>query len=92
MNELIQYVRNKKNQRVGVVVAVKNSNPENPFTLGWSMCRVKLDKFNKSRGIFIARERASKTGTLKQMPRLVKPVFDKMIERGYKYFKATSAS
>lgn len=84
--ELIQYVRNKNHQPVGVVVAVKNNGPVHRFTVGWSMCRVKLDKFDKERGIGIAYNRAVK-GTCAKMPRLVQPVYEKMVERGSKYFK-----
>jgi hypothetical protein len=105
MNYIIQYVRkhekNKndftgmakrtKGRPIGVVVAVKSSNPGNRFTMGWSMCRQtpdrsgKVDKFSKARGVAIAYERAV-NGTKAKMPRRVKPVYDNMIERGYVEF------
>ena len=52
---LVKYVRNKKNQRVGVVVAVSATQ------IGWSTCNFKMgDRFDKKRGREIAIGRAWK--------------------------------
>lgn len=49
-----QYIRNKKNQKIGVIVAEKNSFGE--VRIGWSLCN-KKDEFNKALGIKIAVDR-----------------------------------
>ena len=53
MSTLVQYVRNGKNHRIGVVVAVGKNQ------IGWSLCN-KTDDFDKQRGLSIAIGRAHK--------------------------------
>ena len=48
---LIQYVKTGKGKRVGVVVALSSNK------IGYSLCH-ESDKFDKSRGKFIAEKRA----------------------------------
>ena len=49
---LIQYIRNKNNQPIGVVVAVDK------YKVGYSLCK-KGDRFDKQRGFEIAVGRAN---------------------------------
>ena len=92
MNEIIQYVRNKKNERIGVVVAVKNDKPLQRFSIGWSKCHNTKDKFNKNVGLRIARTRAVHGNPMDKMPpQIIVPVYNKMCERGARYFQDFSA-
>lgn len=59
MSALIQYTRDKRNNRKGVLVAVKTNNG---YSIGWASCSPK-DKFDRTTGITLALERASKWGT-----------------------------
>ena len=83
--QLIQYVRNKQSQPIGVVIAEKIS--ETNFDVGWSLC-CKKDKFNKEVAFKIAAGRLRK-GSNVPIPHKVEPYVNHMIERGAKYFKAT---
>lgn len=51
---LVQYVKNKHGQRIGCVVALSEHQ------IGWSLCKVKLDKFSKDKAIQIAKGRAER--------------------------------
>lgn len=63
---LLQYIRNRKNEKVGVVVGLKDGS------IGWSLCKTKttkkddeeqgVDKFSRKRGIEIAIGRAKRYG------------------------------
>lgn len=48
---LVQFVKNHKGNRIGVVVALDANR------IGWSLC-CPLDRFNRERGINIAKDRA----------------------------------
>lgn len=54
MKEFYQYIRNRKNQKIGLVVVVPI---DNILRLGWSLCK-KEDKFSVERGLEIAKGRA----------------------------------
>jgi hypothetical protein len=68
--ELIKYVRNKKGMRVGVVLAVGAT------AIGWSKCS-KRDKWDREKGLLIARRRAT-GGFSSKVPNSVEKDFDWM--------------
>lgn len=86
--ELVEYVKNKSGNLVGVVVALKI--PTNPsfVGLGWSKCR-KNDLFSKDFGLKIARNRAA-TGSRAVIPRTIQQTHRKMKDRAGRYFKDCS--
>jgi len=84
--EIFQYVRDKKNQKVGLVLAVKLDDYF--MGVGWSRC-CKRDRFNKDMAFRIARGRAAVGDfydTSKNAPRDVKKIVDKMVDRADRYF------
>lgn len=84
---LIEYVRNRKGQLVGVVVAQK-IKPDSPFYgIGWSKCHVGMDTFNKDMGLTIARVRSQEIAWEPNIPSDIKVVYDRMKNRAQKYFK-----
>ena len=81
------YIYNKKNQRVGVVVAKVDDNPL--VGIGWSKCNTSLgDRFDRERGLKIALGRADFRD--KNYPRSVAPYIEQMAVRATKYFKNRS--
>ena len=94
MNELIEYVRNKKRTPIGVVVA--KLVPQKDFLpcigIGWSMANKKAgDKFDREVGLDLARARCEYPSK-KQIPYSVAKVMNRMNERSKKYFKDISKS
>jgi hypothetical protein len=90
MNELIEYVRNRKGQRIGVVMAkAYNQNSGGMVKFGWSKANVKMgDSFDKEVGLNIARGRADTSWpTDKTVPYDVLKVYNRMLYRSAKYFK-----
>ena len=88
---LVKYVKNKKGEKIGVLVAVAKNR------VGWAACN-KLDKFNKELGLSIAMGRAHNPNfnydsDNKQMsgndviPMFIFDEMDDMYERSVKYFK-----
>lgn len=55
-NMLVEYVRNNKGRRVGVVVAFENE--EGDAVVGWSKCNMVKDKFTREKAIEVAVGRA----------------------------------
>jgi len=53
---LIQYCRNKRRQKYGVVVAVES---DGIVKIGWSLCNTRLDIFDKKEGVQLAIDRAN---------------------------------
>ena len=85
----MQYVRDRKNRRVGVLVAVNHS--ESPTTrnisIGWSLAnRTAGDKFGRARGYEIALGRAL-NGTSDGIPVSVMKQYDRFCYRVKSYFK-----
>lgn len=90
---LVEYVRNKENRKVGVVVALDN------HSIGWSKIResnyykgryVNIDTFDKKRALEIAVGRAviaDTRPTKKVPPANVQVIINKMKERAAVYFK-----
>ncbi len=54
---LIHYVRNKKGQKIGVIVAARTELYDYPV-VGWSLCNIKKERFNKYIGLQKALSRA----------------------------------
>lgn len=95
MNYIHQYVYDKpitapKRQKVGVVAAVVNpSNPDEVF-MGWSKCNqspFSWDRFDKTRGIQIAVDRALVGGGNTDVPASIIDEYMCMYNRAVKYFK-----
>ena len=53
---LLHYVLDKKGRRVGVLLAAKPDGSDQPL-MGWSLCNIKRDQFNKYIGIVKALDR-----------------------------------
>ena len=80
MSMLVKYVRDDKNHRIGVVVAM------NKTQIGWSRCN-KKDKFDKLRGLGIAINRAQHHKPTKSSHSgMVLPVAE-MQDRAQRYYK-----
>lgn len=87
-NTLIKYIRNKKGEPRGVVVAVRNLDH---VGYGYALCSPK-DKWCKIKGLRIALTRAS---TLKDYPlptvstteEIITKEFEALSKRAVKYFK-----
>jgi len=94
MNELIQYVRVSRGKRRGmprgVVMAIKT--PAGKIRLGWSFTNLTAgDKFNKERGLTIARGRANCINLNEnhsKIPHDAKPILNKMVARSKAVFNA----
>lgn len=81
---IVQYIRDKKRNPRGVVVAVDKDQ------IGWSYCN-KKDRFNKERGKQIATDRAFYGyGPNVNIPYDVIPVIDRVKERAKHYFREES--
>ncbi len=80
---LIRYVRNKRREKIGVLVALGRNN------VGWSRCN-KTDRFNKDRGLHIAIMRAQMYNTMELASRVCPSMqldYIKMVNRANRYFK-----
>jgi hypothetical protein len=79
---LIQYVKDKKGRRVGVVIGMMYKNQP---VVGWSKCNIKKDRFDKEMGQTIACGRAIK-GSRVKIPHCIIPYLAMMRNRASKYF------
>lgn len=88
MDNIFEYVYDNRNQPVGVVAAVVNpAEPKHVF-IGWSRCnRSAGDKFDKSRGLQIALDRALVRGGNTVVPDSLAERVEHMKRRAQKYFK-----
>lgn len=77
---LIQYIRNKKGHRIGIVVAIDKDK------IGWSLCK-KNDVFDLTFGIDMAVVRA-KESTRNNVAHTVKVMYERMAARAERYFKS----
>lgn len=62
-HDILRYIkRGKKNEqrKVGMLVAITDDSFPKHVGIGFSLCRVKCDKFDKNRGLTIAIQRAKK--------------------------------
>jgi len=83
---LISYVRDKKNNPKGVLVAIKKGNSGN-FYIGYSMCR-KDDTFNKNMGVKIALGRAETNNleTFTKTPYAIRKNLTDFVKRCERYY------
>ena len=86
-NIIFQYVRNRRRERVGVVVAAKRA--DNTVGYGFSLCATNRgDSFNPSTALNIALGRAESypyfEGTI---PQSVSNDWDEIVDRANRYFK-----
>lgn len=85
-NYIFEYLY-RKNERVGVILALKDAKT-NTVTIGWSLCKRKLDKFNRDFGIRLALNRALKSVDRNiVIPHSIKKKLDRFSLRAQKYFK-----
>jgi len=85
---LIQYIKNKQNQRIGVMVAIPD--PESHwYSVGWSKCNHWADSFNKEKALDIAFGRAQAHSDMSAMPKSLwgSDLYHKFIDRCDAYFK-----
>ncbi len=90
--ELVEFVRNRQRQPVGVVVAslAPSNNGNKYFDVGWSRCK-RGDTFDRYDGLRIARNRIL-TGNQDPIPHSLVDACLRMEDRAVRYFKdATSA-
>jgi len=91
-----QFVTNKSNQRIGVLVAI--SDPREKFKVGWSKCKTTdqamnynaIDKFDRERGIGIAVGRAERMNMetfVKEVPASMVEDAARFVDRCERYFK-----
>lgn len=90
MNALISSrILNRKHQRVGVVVAVKDPLTKQ-VNIGWSLCFSKKDTFDNNLGMTIALGRADH-GSTDPVPHSIRGEVNRMIDRAKRYFKDATA-
>lgn len=83
-NEIIQYIRNKHRDKIGILLA--NVENGSVIRIGYSL-KCKRDKnFNREFGIKIARARALNDRPFK-VPRSIHPQFKHFEERAGRYFR-----
>jgi len=82
--EIHQFVLDKKGRRKGVVVA-KLDPSDDAVYVGWSLTH-KNDKFDKERGLLIAKNRAY-VGSNSVIPQSIENDVLVMVKRAMKYFK-----
>jgi hypothetical protein len=88
-NTIFQYVRNRRREKVGVVVATRRS--DNTIGLGFSLCATNRgDKFNPATALEIAVGRAENFPHFKAvLPQSVKADWDMIYDRACRYFKGS---
>jgi hypothetical protein len=93
--ELLQYLRNRKNARVGVLLAIKTPDCANVH-VAWSKCKLKakgekLDKFDPKRGVEIARQRLrgmlEKGRPQHEVPHSIRKTLNEFADRCRRYYK-----
>jgi len=82
---LTSYLRDKSNNPIGVVVAVKHNDE---IRLGWSKCHSLLERFNRQKGIEIALGRAKCNRPVKHpLPHDIRYALVNLLQRAEKYYK-----
>lgn len=82
---LVQYKRDSKNCKVGVVVAFKDA--EGVVRIGMSKCHVQLEKFDRYIGLAKAIDNAYKGLAQNEIPNSLKTLVNIMVARATRYFK-----
>jgi hypothetical protein len=87
-NTIFQYVRNRRREKVGVVVATKRS--DNTIGLGFSLCATERgDTFDKDTALNIALGRAETFPYFSDtVPQSVKTDWAVIYDRAVRYFKS----
>jgi hypothetical protein len=90
---LIHYIRNRKDQRCGVILAAKPEGSDHPL-MGWSLCNMKRDNFNKYIGIMKALDRLQHGNPMIDdgtffIPTTIENELERFSERVERYFKVT---
>lgn len=88
---LLHYILDKKGRRTGVLLAVKPLDGTQPL-LGWSLCNIKRDSFNKYIGICKAYDRVQNGNPMIDddtyfFPNTVEAELPYFTERVERYFK-----
>ena len=86
-NTIYQYVRNRRREKVGVVVATKRS--DNTIGLGYSLCATNRgDAFNSNTALQIALGRANTYPFFQGViPQSVCSDWEEIFDRASRYFK-----
>jgi hypothetical protein len=87
--EIFEYVKNGKNQKVGILVAQRYGKT---VSIGWSKTNFKSgDGFKKEDGLKIARERLLKRNLVKPVviPQIIERNIHQFMVRCARYFKDT---
>ena len=86
-NEIIQYIRDNKRNKIGVMVAFRH---DKEVYIGWSLCS-KQDVFDREFGIGLAKNRAVKLFDYEyindRLPYSILGDIEMFIDRCAKYFK-----
>ena len=94
--ELMEYLRKtRKGQRVksGILLAkrVKTKKGNKRVLIGWSKCKLTVDKFDRERGLEIAsgriQSRLDKTAKKTKVPPSIQEQMDSFVKRCKTYFK-----
>lgn len=80
---MIEYIRDGRGRKVGVMVAYKDGDS---VRIGWSKCNTKLEPFDRERGLAIAFGRAVKGNITKKMPNKVCRKLARFIDRADRYY------
>ena len=82
MKQLVQYIRDERGHRVGVMVAEEH---DGEVLIGVSKCNMKKDKFNRDIGIRIAQGRIVK-GSDCHIPASFRPQVDIFVDKAKYHF------
>ena len=82
--EIIEYVKDRKNRKVGVLLG---SLIDEKISIGWSQAHIALDKFNSEKGKKIARGRLQGWGYNVTVPHIIHKRMKKFVNRCQRYFK-----
>jgi hypothetical protein len=90
---LIHYIKDRKNRRVGVIISAKPEGSDHPL-MGWSLCNIKRDTFNKYIGICKALDRLQHGNPMIDdetffIPTTIENELERFSERVERYFKVT---
>lgn len=88
-DKIIKYVRNNKGQPVGCVIAKKIDATGDVYITG-SLCRIKKEQFNKTKGLVLAEMRAGVMATYGRpcpVPNSLENEIEIMAHRARRYFK-----
>lgn len=89
---LLHYILDRKGRRIGVLLAAKPIDSDRPL-LGWSLCNIKRDQFNKYIGICKALDRLQHGNPMIDddtffFPNTVQSLLPYFADRVERYFKA----